>query len=244
MNRPASTAGGFTLLELLVVVAIFGVMAAMAYGGLNSVLQTRVRVERSLERTAQYQKAYMRLRNDFQEADNRPVRDSYGDPQAAFIGSSNGRVDLTRGGWRNPLSQPRASLERVAYFYDADKKTLLRSSFRVLDQAQDSKPVEVTLLDQVQDLSWRYLDSARAWQTTWPPQTTTTNSTTTVAPPPLAVEVTLHTPDLGELRFVFRLGLDTLPQNFPSGYVPGGTAGPGPGPKTDGTPPPANGDTK
>ncbi|TXH03533.1 MAG: type II secretion system protein GspJ [Nevskiaceae bacterium] len=216
-------ARGFTLLELIVVIAIFGIMAAMAYGGLNSVLQTRARVEQSLSRTAQYQKAWMRLRNDFQEVRNRPVRDAYGDLQPAFSGNRDGRVDFTHAGWRNPLLQPRAGLERVFYHYNDKDKTLVRSSYRVLDQAQDSKPVDNPILDRVTDISWRYLDTSREWQTTWPPSTTATStpSAATVAAqaPPLAVELTLHTEDLGALRFLFRLGLDPLPKDLKTGYV-------------------------
>lgn len=240
-------AHGFTLLELIVVIAIFGVMAAMAYGGLNSVLQTRVRVEQSLARTAEYQRAWMRLRNDFQQVRNRPVRDSYGDLQPAFRGSIDGRLDFTRGGWPNPLLQPRPGLERVFYAYNDKDKTLVRSSFRVLDQAQDSKPVETPLLDHVVDIRWRYYSSSREWQTNWPPASTgttvgATSASAAAQAPPLAVELTLHTEDLGELRFLFRLGLDPLPKGLTTGYVdPNAQAAPQtktPAPATTGDPTP------
>ncbi len=219
---------GFTLLELIVVIAIFGVMSAMAYGGLSSVLKTRVHVEKSLERTAEYQKAFMRLRNDFQNVRYRPVRDPYGTTQPPFIGDINSHVTLTHGGWRNPMSQPRASLERVTYYLDTDKKALMRSSYRVLDQAQDSKPVEVALLKNVTELSWRYLDSSRAWQTIWPPTSLTGNSTGTASvppAPPTAVEITLHTDDMGEIVFLFKPGLDPWPKGFQPGPATASTTG-------------------
>ncbi|MGQ0528471.1 MAG: type II secretion system protein, partial [Panacagrimonas sp.] len=38
---PRRPGRGFTLLEIIVVVLVFSVMAAMAYGGLNSVLKTQ-----------------------------------------------------------------------------------------------------------------------------------------------------------------------------------------------------------
>lgn len=57
---------GFTLLELVVVIAIFAVFSLMAYGGLDSVLKTRAQVEQAQARIAQLQKAYLRLRNDLQ----------------------------------------------------------------------------------------------------------------------------------------------------------------------------------
>lgn len=209
---------GFTLLELIVVIAIFGVLSVMAYGGLNSVMKSRVHIEQSLERTAEYQKAYMRLRNDFEEARNRPVRDAYGDLQPAFLVDREAHVNFTRAGWRNPLGQPRASLERVIYRYDADKKSLIRSSYRVLDQAQDSQPVDQVLLDKVDDVEWRYLDGSREWRREWPPRNLRYTSNSPA--PPQAAELTLRTAEFGEIRLLFRLGMDPLPKGFPNNTGP------------------------
>ena len=210
-------AAGFTLLELLVVIAIFGLMSVMAYGGLSSVMKSRVRIEQSLDRTAQLQKAFQRLRDDFQQARARPVRDTYGAVQPALVGLREQRVEFTRGGWRNPLVLPRPGLERVSYRIEDGK--LLRESFRVLDQAQDSKPVQLALLDEVSELHIRYLDSTREWVETWPPATQTGAVASTTAPPPLAVELMLNTKSEGDLRFLFRLGLDLLPKNFAAGQT-------------------------
>src|SRR3546814_3509329 len=55
--RPRPRAdSGFTLLEILIFVAIFGIFALLAYGGLNSVLHTRSRVEIAQNRVAELQK--------------------------------------------------------------------------------------------------------------------------------------------------------------------------------------------
>lgn len=206
---------GFTLLELIVVIAIFGVFAAMAYGGLNSVLKSRAHIEQSLERTAELQKAYMRLRNDLQQVRNRPTRDAYGDTQPAFTVDRDGHVIFTHAGWRNPLGQPRPSLERVIYRYDGEKKIFIRSSYRVLDQAQDSLPVDQVLLEKIDDVQWRFLSNTREWVNEWPPRNTI--NTTAKPFPPLAVELTLRSKDYDELIYLFRLGLDALPPNFTPG---------------------------
>lgn len=205
---------GFTLLEVILVVLIFAIMAAMAYGGLNSVLKTRTAIERSMQRTADYQKAYMRMRTDFQNLAIRPIRDNFGDVQPALKGGEEIALEMTRGGWRNPLYLKRSSMERVVYALHDHK--LERASYRVLDRAQDSEPVRVVLLDGVRELKWRYLDRNREWVTQWPPQTQdqSTSDTRPDDPPPLAVEMTLETEDLGELRFVFAPGAEPVPADL------------------------------
>ncbi|HVT35841.1 MAG TPA: type II secretion system minor pseudopilin GspJ [Nevskiaceae bacterium] len=211
---------GFTLLELVVAIGIFALVALMAYGGLNSVLKGRRQVEESLDRTGEFQRAYRWLRDDFQQVRTRPARDAYGDAQPALRGDHDTRVEFTRGGWRNPAELPRPGLERVDYILQ-DKK-LMRESFRVLDQGQDSKAVQSELLDQVEDMSLRYLSASREWSDTWPPPDNTGGAQQkTSPPPPMAVEMSLRTKDWGDLRFLFRIGLDTPPQ----GYTPGAASG-------------------
>ncbi len=194
---------GFTLLELVVVIAIFGVMSVMAYGGLNSVLTSRARVEEALNRTTILQKTYLRLRNDFQQVATRGIRDEFGIAQPAFYAPAGlGRTEFTRGGWRNPQGFSRSGFERVSYRLD-DKK-LLRESWRVLDRAQDSLPVKTELLEGIEELRWRFLDANRQWHAQWPAATSQTPQAIAASPPPLAVEITLVTKDSGELRYLFR----------------------------------------
>lgn len=209
------TARGFTLIELLVVLVIFGVVSAMAYGGLNTVLTLRARVTEALDRTAALQKGYLRLRNDFQQLRARPARDAYGEPQPALLVRSDGAVEFTRSGWRNPLSHARSALERVAYRVEDGR--LLRESWPVLDRAQDSASAEVTVLEQVEDAQWRFLDSDRQWQGTWPGPSLT-QSAAGGAAPPLAVELTLDLKDVGEVRLLF--GAINAP--VPGAQAPGG----------------------
>jgi general secretion pathway protein J len=191
---------GFTLLELLVALAVFAVLAVIAYGGLNNLLAVRERVVASLERTAELQKAYARLRNDFQQLRARPSRDPYGEPQPA-LQLRGDMLELTRSGWRNPLSQPRSALERVGYRLDADGR-LLRTSWRAVDRAQDAAVSEAVVLAGVEDLQWRFLDGTE-WRDAWPAPGTT--GTVPLEPVPRAVEVVLRLKDadLGEVRLLF-----------------------------------------
>lgn len=224
-------ARGFTLLELLVVILIFGIFAIMAYGGLNTVLNTRRHIEESLARTAEYQKAYIRLRDDFVNGSARTIRDSDGAAQPAFIYDSyNKRVEFSRGGWSNPALLPRATLERVSYFLDdtqSDNFRLIRRSWRVLDRASQTEPVDLSLLEHVEQVQWRFLDKNNAWQAQWPASGTNLSSSGSNANaivPPLAAELTLRTRDWGELRLLFRFGPDGLSLGSSSGGIGGSSS--------------------
>ncbi len=62
---PNST--GFTLLELLVALSIFSIVAVLAYGGLDSVLEQRILTEESAERLATLQKTYLIIQRDIEQ---------------------------------------------------------------------------------------------------------------------------------------------------------------------------------
>lgn len=211
---------GFTLVELLVVMGIFAVLSILAYGGLSNVLTARVRVEAAFERTAELQRAYLRLRNDFQQLRARPVRDEYDQVLPALLTQREGAVEFTRSGWRNPLSQPRSALERVAYRLDGERQQLVRMSWRVLDRSQDSEPVEVVVLEQVEAVQWRFLDPVLEWRSEWPEAAALQSAAGAPVPPPRAVELTLTLQDLGEVRLLFSATNATPP---PAAPPPGGS---------------------
>jgi general secretion pathway protein J len=201
-------APGFTLLELLVALAVFSVVAVMAYGGLSSVLGSRERVLQSLERTTALQKAYLRLRNDLQQLRARPSRDPYGEAQPALVLLPDGSMEFTRSGWRNPLAQPRPTLQRVAWRLDADGR-LLRTSWRTVDRAQNAPVSEAVVLTGVEDLRWRFLAQAGldpggsrdSWHESWPPPSARESQRLDTVP--RAIEVALTLEDLGEVRLLF-----------------------------------------
>jgi len=206
---PADRQRGFTLIELLIAIAVFVVMAAMAYGGLSAVISTREAVNDALDRSKTLQLAVWRIRNDLEQIVERPIRDSFGDTQPMLLGSAETGVQFTRNGWRNPLGERRSTLQRVAYRVDEDNN-LVRLYWRVLDQAQDSVPVESTLLEDIESIEWRYLDSDREWRDRWPANASIgagsrvpSEVAAAQSDPPLAIELRLETQAWGELRLLF-----------------------------------------
>lgn len=202
----SSKQSGFTLLEVLVTLAIFGLLSMLAYGSLNAVLKGQQATEEHASRLAQLQKTFMWLGRDIEQAVNRPIRDEYGDSQLAMTGEAVGRyqLELTRAGWRNPAGRARSNLQRVAYGVRDEK--LIRAYWNVLDRAQDSEPLETELLDGVVRLELRFLavqgNDETEWTDSWPANALGIQPT---VDPPLAVEVTLETEAEGRITRLFRV---------------------------------------
>ncbi len=193
---------GFTLLELVVAIAIFGLMAAMAYGGLNSVLNTRDHADHQADRLAEIQKAFTIIGRDITQAVNREARDNYGSETLPLLGGGYGSavLELSRTGRRNPLAQPRSSLQRVAYLFAEGE--LRRQIWQVLDRSSDTEPQSSQLLTKVKAVELRFMDKNYEWQPQWP--SVTANPTD---PPllPLAVELTLELEDWGRFSRIFEV---------------------------------------
>lgn len=193
--------GGFTLLELLVALSIFAIVAVLAYGGLGTVLDQRILTEESAERLAELQKTYLVVQRDIEQLVPRAIRDEFGDEQAAISGAA--QFQLTRGGWRNPLNNPRSSLQRVGYALQ--EQQLIRYSWLVLDRAQDSEPREQVLATGINSIRVRYLDIDDSWEEQWPPEQVTGSGERPPDELPRAVEITLEHEHYGEIRWLFQL---------------------------------------
>src|SRR5258708_10217300 len=81
--------GGFTLIELLVALAVFATMAAMAWGGLDSVARTRSELALEQDNLRGLMHALGMLDRDLRAAVARPVRGNYGETVPAFLGGSD-----------------------------------------------------------------------------------------------------------------------------------------------------------
>jgi len=193
---------GFTLLELLVALGIFALLAAMSYSGLNSVMSARQMTTEHAERLSQLQMAFLWLSRDIEQAINRSIRNEYAEVRPAMLGVETGRyqLELTRTGWRNPAGRTRSNLQRVAY--GLRDGNLLRVYWNVLDRAEDSEPLESVLLEGVDKLELRFLNDKKTWQNAWP--SSQLGEVGEVAPP-RAVEVTLETKAEGRITRLFRV---------------------------------------
>ena len=195
---------GFTLMELLVALAIFAVMATLAFGGLSEAVTQSERLEESQQRWTAVQRAVRIMENDFAQLRARPVRDILGqDYRPALEAARSGGLSLTRGGWLNPAQLPRAELQRVRYRLLDGR--LLREHWPVLDRIGATQPAGEVLLADVRDFRVEFLPargSARvAWSQFWP-----LPGERSIERLPAGVRLTLTVPDLGQVVRLIEVG--------------------------------------
>ncbi len=194
--------GGFTLLELLVAVAIFAVLSAMAYGGLRNVIDNSQQTETAMQRLQQVQLAILKISRDLTQLSARSIRDEYGNFRNSILTVQGDDIfiEFTRGGRRNPAELLRSHLQRVAY--KIEENTLSRLHWPHLDRTQEMLPYESVLLEGVESASVRFLDNNNEWHDEWPPLSATgqTDGNTTVLS---AIEFTVVLQDWGELVRLF-----------------------------------------
>lgn len=209
---------GFSLIELLVALAVFAALAAAAYGGLAQIAATRGALTKQQDRFAEVVRAMSMLERDLREAISRPVRGNGTGNWLPALAGTGDRIELTRVGFANPLAEPRSNLERVAYALDAQK--LQRGRYAALDGAPGVTPVATAVLDGAQSLSFRYLGTDGAWRNAWPPSDATADNQAYELLP-RAIEFRIATNDVGELRRVVELPA-AWPDKAAGGFVPQG----------------------
>ena len=187
---------GFTLLEMLVALAVFGVIGVMAGRILSGMVDMSEFTNQRSAVLAQAQRAFSVIERDVLQLAARPVRDEFGEPTPALAVGRTTLAEFTRAGWRNPLGEPRAQLQRVAYALRED--TLLRLYWPVLDRADDARPVAQTLLTGVVDATFVVRDGAGAEHARWPAQSSDGDGHGDAQP--VALELRLRLENHGQLK--------------------------------------------
>ncbi len=194
----------FTLIEVLVAFAIFGILAAFAYGALSQTLLSAEILGERMDRLQAIQKSVRYLTQDFLQLAPRPVRQELGDsfdPALLTDFSSEFALELTHGGWSNPVALPRGTLQRSAYRLEDDE--LVRYYWTVLDRTLSNEAIGVTILDGVESLLFRYLLDSGDWIEQWPPPTLL--GPLGLRQRPRAVEIVLTLQDEGEIRRIIEI---------------------------------------
>lgn len=161
-------ARGLTLVELLVAIAIFGVLSGVAYRALTIVLESRDRIEQESRKWREIALFFARLEQDLAASAPRPVRAANDSLSPALVGdpAPGGAVMLTRTGFAadpGAIEPPR----RIGYRLRGGVIELL--SWTELDSGSRSEPRAMPVLRDVSAMDLRYLDRRGQSHQAWPP---------------------------------------------------------------------------
>lgn len=188
---------GFTLIEILIALFIFAILATITTMGLNSVIKSRERTELHAENLQELQLALSLLQHDLLQAIDRPILDNDSSPLPAFYAPRPDYFEFTHSGFSNPQMQvARSHLQRVGYEWK--NESLNRLTWNVLDRSTDTQPQQKIILSKVKNLRLRFLAKNKQYYSKWPIEGEASTAL------PLAIELTLT---LTDQQIIYRLFL-------------------------------------
>ena len=193
-HRGPGRTAGFTLVEMLIALSIFGMLTAAGVTLLSVTARTQQTSDRLLGQLSEMRRVGALLTADLAQAAPRMYRDGEGRPQRAFAGGAGDApllLAFVRGGWDGGAG---ATLQRVGYRLREGR--LERLGFARVDGAPAT--IAVPLLDGVTALRLRYRDEEGEWRDRWNPSDPTRL--------PMAVELVTSTETHGNVRQLFLVG--------------------------------------
>ncbi|MGK2234448.1 MAG: general secretion pathway protein J [Colwellia sp.] len=195
---------GFTLLEVLIAIAIFSVISMASFSIFETVLNSDTVTKERTERINELQRGFLIIERDVLQIARRSVR-FYGEaPQSGFLhtdiesySGSEQAIAFVRHGWTNPgLLLPRSDMQSVAY--QLNENTVERMHFNFVDAVLGEEPKVRPLISKVESLTFEFYDGKK-WQKTLQEGTL-----------PQAIAIEIDTTDFGIIRRQFLVAGDDL----------------------------------
>ena len=229
MTPRRAAAAGFTLIEVMIALMIFGMIAAAGVALLAFSVRAQGATTAALDDNGALNRLSSILTADLAQAKDRPARDVRGVTLPAFFGDSTTMpiLRLVRGGWSNPDQAPRAGLQKVEYRLAAGG--IERVAYPALDGAGPLPPA--LLLDRVREVRLRFRYRG-AWSDRWE------GNPQTVLPQAMELTAIREGGQSYRLLFLVGTGVGRLPQSNrgatgsgvgQGGATPDGQATPGAG---------------
>jgi general secretion pathway protein J len=198
---------GFTLLEVLIAIAIFSVVSLASFTIFDTVLRGDESSKIRSDRQNELQRAFLLIERDVTQIAKRSMRINGEAPSNVFIQTAddsflgdNQAMAFVRNGWTNPgLLLPRSDMQSVAY--RLEDNTLERLHYNFVDAVVGQEPKIRPLISNVSELSFQFYDGQK-WQEKW-----SGNSL------PLAIAIEIETEDFGLLRRQFLVAGDSMVNN-------------------------------
>ncbi|MGP8308096.1 type II secretion system minor pseudopilin GspJ [Vibrio sp. YIC-376] len=199
---------GFTLIEVLVSIAIFASLSVAAYQVVSQIQRSNQLSQERTERLNELQRTMVMMDNDFRQIALRRTRTEGEDPADQLIFWSDYLLDsdakgvmFARLGWHNPQQQfPRGEVTKVGYRLKGG--ALQRIWWRYPDTPVGQEAIVTPLLTQVESFDLRFYDGSQ-WQSDW-------DSSDSL---PKAVSVVLTLKDYGKITRTYLTPDGTLSES-------------------------------
>ncbi|OGV29189.1 MAG: type II secretion system protein GspJ [Legionellales bacterium RIFCSPHIGHO2_12_FULL_35_11] len=194
---------GFTLIEIIVALAVFAIIAAITSSILYQSFQIKERTENQSKLINQLQLGLILINKDISQIVERPVRGNQMHLFPSFIGQTD-YLEFTRGGNTNYLStQKKSNLGRIAYI--CKNKKLLRRTWSELDTPDRDNYHDRIIFNNLINCSISYIGMHQNIVPTWYQYATRQNDLNTTSPLPKAIKFDLNFTNLGEIKLDFKI---------------------------------------
>lgn len=192
---------GFTLIEILIALTVFAILATITTSSLYYAFDTRTRVTLQAEKLNTLQLALSLIQQDISQAVERAIRGNEMHLFPIFVGQPQ-YLEFTRDGYINPQSmEKRSTLKRVALVCKDGK--LLRRTWSTLDPTNRNTYEDKTLLDGITECHFNYLNQSSQLLPEWREQAVNQNQNK--EPLPQAVQINITLKEWGEMNLLFTI---------------------------------------
>jgi general secretion pathway protein J len=161
--------GGFTLVEVLAALAIFGVLAVLAYRATATLTDGEARLSGEAARWRTLEALFTRFEADIRQAIPRRVRTGNGTEPAWLAlpidAAGNSALVFTRSGTEF-YDEPSAAGQRIGYRLRG--QTLEIAYWPHLDNVAAATPAVYALAEEISSFHVAYLTNGGAWRDRWP----------------------------------------------------------------------------
>lgn len=190
---------GFTLLEMLLALAVFAMLGLATSNILSSTMSTHEIIKDQNDQLTELQRAFALIEADFLQLSQRKARVNGEAPSPQYFYAQESMLDsesigfsFVRDGWVNPVMiLPRSELQAVGY--RVVEQTLERLYYNFVDPMMGEEPKVQPLLNGVEEINLEYWVGSE-WVSDVPEQGL-----------PSLIKVSLETKTFGEITRVFPL---------------------------------------
>lgn len=191
---------GFTLVELLVAIAIFAVLSALGWKVFDYLVKVKDRNQWHEQQLEGLQGAYQQiLRDSIQIV---PLTANINNDIQPALVLQNGRFNFSKTGVTDPLQQGIAPTERIEYQYRADEQKLYRLKYANLHQSGQDQPVSSVLLGDVSQFQVSVLNPQEL--SNWPDSSIDLNDDQQKRKLPKGIKINLTVQDV-QYEWIFSL---------------------------------------